>query len=87
MSGNPKAEQRCALSIVTMVYNSRSFLDEFIERAVASANRVARDSYELIFVVDGSHCNFCVPNSGRIRGLSSSICRATSATIKRHGAV
>jgi putative glycosyltransferase len=44
----------CALSIVTMVYKSRSYLDEFIELAVTAATRIAGQSYELVFVVDGS---------------------------------
>jgi len=53
-SGDSKGRQPCDLSIVTMVYKSRPYLDEFIELAVAVATRIARDSYELIFVVDGS---------------------------------
>jgi putative glycosyltransferase len=53
-SDESKGRQPCDLSIVTMVYRSRPYLDEFIESAVAVAARIARDSYELIFVVDGS---------------------------------
>jgi putative glycosyltransferase len=53
-SGDSKGQPRCALSIVTMVYKSRPYLDEFIELAVTAATRIAGQSYELIFVVDGS---------------------------------
>lgn len=48
------ATRACALSIVTMVYRSREFLDEFIERAAAVASRLAGDDYEIVFVIDGS---------------------------------
>jgi putative glycosyltransferase len=47
-------DQPRALSIVTMVYKSRPYLDEFIGRAVAAATPIAGENYELIFVVDGS---------------------------------
>jgi putative glycosyltransferase len=53
-SGDSKGRPRCALSIVTMVYKSRPYLDEFIELAVTAATRIAGESYELILVVDGS---------------------------------
>ena len=53
-SGDSKGQPPCALSIVTMVYRSRPYLDEFIEQAVTAAARIAGESYELIFVVDGS---------------------------------
>ena len=53
-SGDSQGQPLCALSIVTMVYKSRPYLDEFIELAVTAATRIAGESYELIFVVDGS---------------------------------
>ncbi|HEY7642926.1 MAG TPA: glycosyltransferase family 2 protein [Steroidobacteraceae bacterium] len=53
-SGDSPGRQRCALSIVTMVYKSLPYLDEFVASAAAVASRLAGQSYELIFVVDGS---------------------------------
>lgn len=45
---------RPRLSVVTMVYNSRPFLEEFIAQATAAARNVSGDDYELVFVIDGS---------------------------------
>ncbi len=45
---------RPSLSVVTMVYKSRPFLEEFIAEATAAARAVSVDDYELIFVIDGS---------------------------------
>jgi putative glycosyltransferase len=42
------------LSIVTMVYGSLRFLDEFTNQASAAARRVSGEDYELVFVIDGS---------------------------------
>jgi putative glycosyltransferase len=46
--------ERPKLSVVTMVYRSRQFLDEFIGQASAAARESYGDDYELIFVIDGS---------------------------------
>jgi putative glycosyltransferase len=45
---------RPKLSVVTMVYRSRQFLDEFIAQASAAARANYGDDYELVFVIDGS---------------------------------
>jgi putative glycosyltransferase len=45
---------RPQLSIVTMVYKSLSFLDEFLSQATAAAREFSGDDYELVFVIDGS---------------------------------
>jgi len=42
------------LSIVTTMYHSESFIREFHERASVAARKLASDSYEIIFVNDGS---------------------------------
>lgn len=44
---------RCELSIVTTLYRSAPFIDEFYRRITAAATTVGR-SYELVFVNDGS---------------------------------
>lgn len=44
------------LSIVTTLYRSGAFIAEFYERAVAAASRIV-DSFEIIFVNDGSPDN------------------------------
>ena len=45
------------LSIVTTLYKSSSYLEEFHRRASAVARRIAGESYEVIFVNDGSPDN------------------------------
>lgn len=45
---------RPKLSVVTMVFKSLPFLDEFTTQASAAARRICGDDYELIFVIDGS---------------------------------
>lgn len=53
----PNAERtqaRCALSIVTMVYNSRPYLDEFLRLALETGERFFAGDFEVVFVVDGS---------------------------------
>lgn len=42
------------LSIVTTLYRSRTFLDEFYRRASAAARAFAGDDYEIVIVNDGS---------------------------------
>jgi putative glycosyltransferase len=42
------------LSIVTTLYQSAPFVEEFYERAVAAAQRAAQDEFEILFVNDGS---------------------------------
>ncbi|MEW9900583.1 glycosyltransferase family 2 protein [Chitinivorax sp. PXF-14] len=42
------------LSIVTTLYHSRNFLDEFYRRASAAARAFALDDYEIVIVNDGS---------------------------------
>lgn len=42
------------LSIVTTLYKSALFIDEFYRRASASAEKLVGDDYEIIFVNDGS---------------------------------
>ncbi|MGG1944399.1 glycosyltransferase family 2 protein [Trinickia sp. NRRL B-1857] len=42
------------LSIVTTLYRSRAFLDEFYRRATAAARKHAGDDYEIVIVNDGS---------------------------------
>lgn len=48
------ARARPKLSVVTMVYKSLPFLEEFIARATAAAQAVCGEDYEIIFVIDGS---------------------------------
>jgi len=43
-----------ALSVVTTLYQSSRYLDEFHRRAAAQARALAGESYELVFVNDGS---------------------------------
>jgi putative glycosyltransferase len=45
------------LSIVTSVYKTAQFLDEFEARAGVAARAYAQDDYEMIFVIDGSPDN------------------------------
>jgi len=45
------------LSIVTTLYRSSSYIEEFHRRASAIAKRIAGDRYEIIFVNDGSPDN------------------------------
>ena len=45
---------RPSLSVVTMVYKSLPFLEEFIAQATAAAQGISGNDYELIFVIDGS---------------------------------
>lgn len=45
---------RPRLSIVTMVYKSQPFLEEFLAQASDAARAVVGDDYELVFVIDGS---------------------------------
>ena len=47
-------DTRPQLSIVTMVYKSLPFLEEFLTQASAAARQHCGDSYELVFVIDGS---------------------------------
>jgi len=42
------------LSIVTTLYQSASYINEFYERTTATAKRVVGDDYEIVFVNDGS---------------------------------
>jgi len=42
------------LSIVTTMYQSASYVQEFYERASAAASQVVGDSFEIVFVNDGS---------------------------------
>lgn len=49
-----EAYARPQLSIVTMVYKSLPFLEQFIAQSSAAARNVCGDDYELVFVVDGS---------------------------------
>jgi len=42
------------LSIVTSVYKTAQFLDEFEARASAAARAIGLEDYEMIFVIDGS---------------------------------
>jgi putative glycosyltransferase len=49
-----EAPVRPGLSVVTMVYKSLPFLEEFIAQASAAAQEISADDYELIFVIDGS---------------------------------
>lgn len=42
------------LSIVTTIYQSASYVNEFYERATRTARQIAGDDYEIIFVNDGS---------------------------------
>ena len=41
------------LSVVTTIYRSEKYLNEFIELILAAVNNLSIDSYELIFVLDG----------------------------------
>lgn len=43
-----------SLSVVTMVYKSLPFLEDFIAQASAAAREISGNDYELIFVIDGS---------------------------------
>jgi len=43
----------CDLSIVTTVYNSSSYIDEFCTRMIAAASQIS-DNFEIIIVNDGS---------------------------------
>jgi putative glycosyltransferase len=49
--------KRPRLSVVTMVYKSLPFLEEFLGQAVAAAEAVSGGDYELVFVIDGSPDN------------------------------
>lgn len=51
------AEPSVALSIVTSMYASESFLDEFHARCTAAATQLVGNSYEIVFVNDGSPDN------------------------------
>lgn len=42
------------LSVVTTIYNSSAYINEFYERSTAAATKVVGDDYEIIFVNDGS---------------------------------
>lgn len=57
MPGTPPTVKQMELSIVTTLYKSSSYLEEFHRRAGAVARRIAGDSYEIIFVNDGSPDN------------------------------
>lgn len=48
------ANPRPALSVVTTVYRSETFLPAFIEQAVAALAAAGIDDYEIVFVNDGS---------------------------------
>ena len=45
------------LSIVTTLYQSSKYINEFYQRATHSARELAGDDYEIIFVNDGSPDN------------------------------
>lgn len=45
---------RPSLSVVTMIYKSRPFLDTFIAQATAAIQEIGGDDYEFVFVIDGS---------------------------------
>ena len=45
------------LSVVTTLYDSAPYVEEFCDRAAAAARRLVGDSYEIILVNDGSPDN------------------------------
>ena len=49
-----EADTLPSLSIVTMVYRSLPFLEQFVAEASAAAQKFCGDDYELVFVIDGS---------------------------------
>lgn len=55
------------LSIVTSVYKTAQFLDEFERRASAAARDCGLDDYEILFIIDGSPDDA----AGRLRGIKA----------------
>lgn len=46
--------EKCKISIVSTVYNSKEFLDPFIDKCIQSLNLISCSEFEFVFVNDGS---------------------------------